>query len=206
MKGDSDANAVREYLLKNPKNLEIAQVVYESWPTVRDHICTRFLERLCQRVKEKMPDCTVRWQYKGEKYYSNRILLYRKSWPLYEKTTNDPKCMAIELVNASKGPNGWCFVILEPLEAAQMTDKESKMRESLDEKLKGKHMDDEPNGNWLRYDFVKEDVKNWDLRLKDLHMECEKPGEITEYFVEEFTELASKAIPIITAAVEADYD
>ena len=52
MVGDSERNAVREFVLSDPEKLRTALAVYESWPDIRDNVCERFLTRLCQRVRE----------------------------------------------------------------------------------------------------------------------------------------------------------
>ncbi len=48
------------------------------------------------------------------------------------------------------------------------------------------------------WDKVDEDKKNWSSLVPDLHQECkEQSDEITKYFVDKFTEIAVKAIPVI---------
>ena len=91
--------------------------------------------------------------------------------------------------------------VCSPMPKSTMTEEEQERRERLDEKLKDKLDLGRSTPWWPRCDWVDEDKRDWDSRLWDLHQECEaKDGEITEiteYFVEKFTEIAEKAIPII---------
>ena len=80
-----------------------------------------------------------------------------------------------------------------------MEGKYKERRQQLDTKLVsafvcGGITDDCP---WW-WNKVDEDKKNWSSLIPDLHQECGKQnGEITSYFVDKFTEIAEKAIPII---------
>ena len=44
MSNDSENTAVREFILRDRRNLETAFAVYQAWPGMRDELCRDFLE------------------------------------------------------------------------------------------------------------------------------------------------------------------
>ena len=213
MTTDSETSTVRDFLLKNPSNLKIAQAVYESWPAVKEHVCGRFLEQVCSRIKQKVKQIDslkdfvgdgmrIGCRYGGEAK-SNQIWLYRVCWAQYE-TEEQPisdRRTTILLDTDKKGPNGWFIGVSSPLRAESMADEDKERRQSLDKELKLKF----PRGThsskwrWPWWEWVDNDKKNWNGLIKELHQECEAEGdgEITQYFVDKFVKIAVIAIPII---------
>ena len=81
-----------------------------------------------------------------------------------------------------------------------MTDSQRERWRHLEDKLKaklgGRKNSDE---HWPWYVDVAEDKRDWNPLVPDLDRECKstKDDGITKYFVDKFTEIAVKAIPII---------
>ena len=48
----AEKKAISDFLFENPKNLEVAYSVYETWPSVRDQVCREFLCRLSNQIRE----------------------------------------------------------------------------------------------------------------------------------------------------------
>ena len=203
---DSETKAVEEYVLSDPHRLRTARAVYESWPAIRDDVCRKFLERLRSRVEEKarenstlknfVGDRKVICGYEGENNYSNWVTLYRDCWARYEGGNDWPTNIALQ--NQKKGPNGWILGVASPKPKSKMTGEEQKRRECLDKRLVDKFRSGKSTDWWPWWDWVEGDKRNWDSLVPELHKECqENGGEITDYFVNTFIEIAEKAVPII---------
>ena len=211
MTTDSETNTVRDFLLSepfNPKKLKTAKVVHDSWSAVRNEVCERFLERLCRRIKtavmDELKDSTgdmeVVYEYDGESKYSCAVWLHRECWAQY-KTAEQSKLdrrTSIGLQAHGIGPNDWRIGVCSPMPKGGMAEEERERRERLHEQLKNKLGLTKNDTWWPCWDWVDEKKGDWDSLIPDLHQECkEEGGEITKYFVDRFTEIAVKAIPII---------
>ena len=105
---------------------------------------------------------------------------------------------SVALNTQAVGPNGWIVGVLSPISADGMEDSDRERRERLERKLKNTLDDlDKTQPFWPRWDWVREDKRNLNSLIPDLHDEYEKDGEITRHFVDTFVEIAEKAIPII---------
>lgn len=141
MTTDSEARAVRDFLLSNPDHLTVARAVYESWPAIKNDVCRRFLERLCCRIKRKIEDdgdlhhsigdVRVGFRYVGEKADENYIWLYRTCWIEYQETDQEIRRTVILLGADGKGPSDWYIGVLIPKSIKNMTRREKERRESL---------------------------------------------------------------------------
>ena len=212
MTTDSEARAVRDFLLSNPDHLTVARAVYESWPAIKNQVCRRFLERLCSRIKRKIEgdgnlrhtigDTCVGFQYVGEKAEANQIWLYRTCWAEYKEADRKIRRTAILLEAEGKGPFDWYIGVLIPKSVKKVTEQEKKRRESFIGALTTVLDAGSGSGNeyWLAWwDWVDDKWKDWNLLLPELQRESKdhEGGEITNYFVDRFTEVAMKAIPVI---------
>ncbi len=202
-----ETEVVRDFLLSepfNPENLKTAKAVHDSWSAVRNEVCERFLKQLCSRletaVKEKLKDdIEVDCDYNGESRYSCAVWLHRKCWTPYSGGKSDSAGRtSIGLQAHGIGPNKWRIGICSPMPKGNMAKEEEKRRECLDEQLKDKLGLTKNDTWWPCWDWVDEKKGDWDSLIPDLHQECEaKGGKFTDYFVDRFTEIAVKAIPII---------
>ena len=213
MTSDSEARAVEEFLLSNPENLATALAVYDSWPAVRDRVCSPFLEhiRSCveQRVKQRIPefahDVEVGFRYGADKNEFSCLWLYRKSWRRYNVEDSDTNGRTYVFLHTERRePNGWYFGVSSPLASSKMTEDEQLRRSQLDQRLKerlgiGQRTDWNPQ--WA---YVDDRMRNWDGLVPDLLKECKVGGgEITDYFVTVIMDVAEKAIPEINE-IEGD--
>ena len=209
MTTDSEARAVEEFLLSNPENLSVAFAVYESWPTVRDHVCRGFLEQVrgCieQKVKLKIPDCAqdaeIGCRYFGVNKGRSHLWLYRTSWKKYgaiESHTRGRTYVFLE-ADSKKEPIGWYFGVASPLQASKMTECEHDRRTRLDKQLKDSLG---IGGKWSEWSpqekYVDDQFRNWNGLVPDLSKECNAGGgEITDYFVDRIVDVVIKAFPVI---------
>ena len=201
MTTDCESKTVRDFLLSNPGNLRTALAVYESWPAIRNEVCERFLKRLCslikQKMKKEMTDVTngmhVDYKYGGEARNPNFLWLYREGWRKCGEDPWDIRHTAIVLLDEEKKANTWSIGIRDPYDSHGDT-----LRESLNEVLgRGKRAD----GWYPWWDWMDTEKGKWSLLVPNLQEECGMPegGEITNYFVERFTEVARAALPVIDA-------
>ena len=211
MTTDSETRAVQDFLLSNPDHLTVARAVYESWPVIKNDVCARFLQRLRSRIEMKLrddgnlhhsiDDMRVGCRYVGDQTYSNQIWLYRTCWVEYKEAEYDiPRTTAILLEAEGKGPYDWYVGVRIPKSIKKMTNGEKKRRDSLIRALESElDVGGGAEDWWAWWDWVDDRWLNWNPLLPDLQRESEKEagGEITNYFVDRFTEVATRAIPAI---------
>ena len=213
MTTDSEARTIRDFLLSNPDHLTVARAVHESWPAIKDDVCRTFLKHLCSRIERKVKskeklrrsigDMRIDFRYKGELAYKNRIWLFRTCWLKYKEADYYGFCRTLITLEAEgKGPFNWWLGVVIPKAVKNMTRPEKKRRDSLIGDLKtqldpGSGTGDEDCYVW--WDSVDNKWKDWNPLLPELQRESEndKGGEITDYFVDKFTDVAMKAIPVI---------
>ena len=214
-----ERKAASDFVLSNPSNLKTALAVYEAWPDVTAHVCETFLKRLCSRieasVKEKLKGFAEDMHVdrtSGNKEYRSTVWLYRECWEQYSETEEQKswpymrsRRTSILLQNQSKGPNNWSIGISSPISKEQMAGEDKERRQRLDTELARAVTGSERAERtaktypyWPWYVKVDRGKENWDVLVPKLHQECEEQSdEITSYFVDEFTDIALKAIPII---------
>ena len=213
MTTDSEARTIRDFLLSNPDHLTVARAIHESWPAIKNDVCRTFLNHLCSRIERKVKskkklrlfigDIRIGFRYEGEQTYKNRIWLFRTCWIEYKKADYYGfRRTFITLEAEGKGPFAWYFGVVIPKSVEHMNKLERQRRDSLIEDLETQLDAGGSTGkeDWYPWwDYVDEKWKNWNPLLTELQRESEndKGGEITDYFVDKFTELAMKAIPVI---------
>ncbi len=209
MPSDSETRALREYLFSNPHQLATAQAVYDVWPSIKAHVCERFLEHLRttigKRVEGELGDDSanirVECAYdRGRKRYSY-IWLYRLGWRPWENHTSEPPfegCTAILMQGFGPGPSNWIRGVRHPLHEDNLTDSDAVRRARLTEKLR-RHLDPCESREWWPYLCrVSDDKANWDALIPELCREWnDGGGQITDYYVDGLMAIATKAIPII---------
>ena len=71
-------------------------------------------------------------------------------------------------------------------------------RKRIEERLNDERKIFKPHDEWPWFEYVDERYRNWDLLIPDLHRELQQNGgEITDYFVNKFVEIAKFAVPIL---------
>lgn len=215
----AEKKAISDFLFENPKNIEIAYSVYETWPFIRDQVCEDFLRHLCACIKKDdslqagRPDVNIGFVYGGNRPHSNWVWLSRDSWkpyttePSFEHPPNGNRT-AIVLEADSKGPNNWFINVRTPVVLHEASDLERSRHNRMQEDLKvelGKS-DGQTIRRWTWWRYVRRDVRHWEFLVPKLHQECEAlgVGVITHYFVETFVEFAKKAIPVIDKIENAE--
>ena len=199
---DRKKKATFDFVLSNPSNLKTALAVFESWPDVRNHVCEKFLNQIetavkeHEKLKEFADSMKVGHTYEGE-HGRSHIWLYRDCWTRYEVDSSDlNQHTSIRMESGAKGPNGWYIGVSSPM--AEMANGDKERRQRLVIELKNKLGRGNEESWWPWWEWVDEDKGNWNSLVPDLHQEYEaKDDKITRYFVDKFTDIAEKAIPVI---------
>ena len=216
MTTDIEKKAAYDFMLSRPEHLTTGLAVAESWPEVRDDVCEKFLKRLCsqiereisEKLKEFSDDIRVLPQYaQKDQRGSSSIWLYRDCWSPYEVEQQETKQhdshwsrwrTCIELTSGKGGPDGWYIAVSSPLDVKQMSNGDEKRRQRLEFELK-KEFGRGKRENWCPWwERVERHKRDWTALVPVLHQENERDGgEVTDYFVDKFIEIAGKAIPVI---------
>lgn len=212
MKTDSEIQTVREFLQSDAEIWKNAQAVYESFPIVKNDVCGRFLkhirDRIDREIGRELPDLSrdinVDCKYGGEKRYSNRLWLYRTYWKQYhEGSSQVGSRTCIRLESEGPGANNWCIGVRSPLPINDKTievDQDSRrlLEKELPRKLGELSFEADKNAWWPRWCYLKNEVRNWDELIPELHREYSSGGgDITNYIVETFVSVAKEVIQII---------
>lgn len=215
----AEKRAISDFLFENPKNIEIAHSVYETWPSVRDQVCREFLCRLGNQIKENCPlsesgsDINIGWEFGENNPNKIWIWLFREGWKPFVTTADAPhppsgKRTTISLKPDTKGPSNWFMNVRTPVTLVNMDNCERnrhlRMQDELNAVLGRSDGKTEHRYTWWRY--VRPEFKNWESLVPRLHreLECPDSGEITSYFVETFVDFAKKAIPVINEIESAE--
>ena len=190
MTTDSETKEVREFVLKNSDNLKIAQVIYYSWPEIKNEVYRSFLKRLTKRIEDRMKESTDGICINCGDGTENWLSLYRDCWTEREYENGEFHRRAIFMEAEKKDAKNWYITIWNPGKK-----KPNRLRRALVPKLgEGGFQEDFPWWAW-----IDEGKNRWSDLVPDLYEECgmDDGGEVTSYFVDRFVEVASKAIPVI---------
>ncbi|MDD9960876.1 MAG: PD-(D/E)XK nuclease family protein [Gammaproteobacteria bacterium] len=206
MIGQSERDAVMKFVTSDATRLHTAQVVSESWPGIRDQICERFLERLCERIKEnerlkaKGSDLEVEFKYEGGKRKGNRLWLHRKQWSSRDAGNPDSGGrFAVRMETWGPGPDGWYVGVLAPISENNLSEDGRRQRQALVKQLKEKL----PNGNtdkdWPWWVSFEDETRGWSPIVVQLHKECENEngGPLMARIADRFIDIAAEMIPVM---------
>ena len=204
MTNDSDTKLAMDFVLSEPeKNLKIAYTVYKSWPAVREKIFTKFSDKICSHVKDKITelhdDIQVEAKYGGKSSIKFRLWLYRRSWTQYEVGNPDwPGRIAVRL-EVGEVPRSRYFGIVSPLPLEEITKGDTKRSEDFKAELKRSLGSGKQDSNWPWWNYIEHPrYGNWESRILDLYRETEKgDGKVMEYYVDLVVTTAKNAMGII---------
>ena len=212
MATDSEVRAVNEYLLSNRDHLKTAQVVYESWPAIKELVCRQFLQHLCSRVEREVKkklskfanDIHVDCEYGGEARWSNHLWIYRHCWKQYKteesewSVSTSKRRTTIHMEADSRGPNGWFLGVRSATQESKMVDEDRKRRLRLDAAIKEAVAHGRRSDHWVLWNWIDDEKRDWNELVPDLHQENQaEGGDITDFFVHTIVDFATRAIPVI---------
>ena len=215
----AEKKAISDFLFESPKNIEVAYLVHETWPSIRDQVCRKFLCHLNGRIKDNFSlyesgsDLDIGCEYGENDPNKIWVWLFRNSWKPFATPPDAPhppngNRTTILLKPDIKGPNNWFISVRTPVTMTNLDDGEKnrfcRMREKFEAALGSSDGKTEHRYAWWRY--VSPEFKKWESLIPRLHLECLAldDGEIMRYFVETFVEFAKNAIPVIDEIESAE--
>ena len=205
---DTEAAYIYDYLDKNPKHLQAAFAVSRAWSGVREEVYRRFLERLRDRVEERllaeMPDTRedlqVGCHYEGaSQSVLNVLWITRTGWMEYVDAPERARVSRTSILFQShrKGMNNWRWGVRSPKPQGQMTKAESERRMELESRLRHYSLWLGQTSDWWPQ-YAAPRYEHWDPLIPELGIECSGDGsKITDYYVNGLLKIAEKAIPAI---------
>lgn len=212
MPTQAETKAVKDFLFENSDHLDVALAVYETWPSIVDDVCKRFLEELCKNITESdwfhecCSDAKVQFEFGERSHGTGSIWLYRESWPKltsasHAKDVSPRNRIAVVLGHDSQGPNNWYVGVCTPVKRSDLDESGECYHQYLQVRLKEKLGKSDGDTDWWCpwWRHVDRDIRSWDGLVPELHRECSvsTQGRITRKLVQTFVELAENAVPVI---------
>ena len=193
---DAERTAVRDFVLEGGRNVATAFAVYSAWPEVAGQIKSQFLELIRNKLDENMVglwDLELPARCYGDKPYQSWVYIRKGSWRPY-LVDGQERFTGLQMMAASKASNGYFIGVYSP-PADSVSADERRRRQSLDHAFA-------PHGgrrdSWPWFEWVDEQYRDWDSLVPRLYQEIkEDGGEIVEYFVQRFKDIAEIAVPLI---------
>ena len=125
----------------------------------------------------------------AHKVHGTYLMMYREAW--WPDAQREGEVTRLGLVAESQGLRGWFVTVIGPRtrDSANLQ-LAAELKEALGWRAG-------PNGIWLTWKYLQEGKRDWDSMIPELHEELSNGGEISDYCVREFVELATIALPII---------
>ncbi len=186
----SESNTLREFVLSDEKNWDVALTVANALPRVKEEVLLRFMKMVWYQATERgwPSESYGEWRY-ASRARKSHLRMYRTTWQSY-KTWNgkaDIQCTQIRL-EAWSGLDGWYVGICSRNKRCQ------ELGAALRKVLGAGEYED----GWPWWQSVEERYRNWDMLIPKLYQECNSgTGDIKDYFVEKLNKVAKAAIPII---------
>lgn len=184
---DSKKSAIEDFLRGDKRNLATALAVYETWQELAPKIKREFMELIWCSLPE---DMVGGWDYfEGGWSY---ICIRRERWLKYDA---EKPFTWLYLEDQAKGGTNWKIGVVSPPPSSVSKD-DRERRNRLQEELGKLRKKQSPL--WPSWEWVDEKYRDWNPLIPQMVEELrEGGGEITNYFVGKFKEIADQAIPII---------
>ena len=190
---------VKDFVLdgKDDRNLTTALAIGEVLPEIHAVFHRQFLESIADLMTAlgytSGSNCS-------DKQWQSWVRAYMPRWREYQNP-RDPKwsrtCLALQADRYRE--KNWIIGVRSPLFKSKMSADDRKRRQQIEERLAQelkKTERDNPVWPWL--ESVDERYRNWNRLTLAMHRELQQDGgEITDYFVGKFQEIAEFAIPVL---------
>ena len=187
---------IKDFVLADNRNLATAYAIQRAWPEIDAAVRSQFLETIAKRLDAL--GYRSRSDY-GDKPYESFVQADRRQWRQYQNAP-EPEWSRTSLclqAEQSRG-NDWWIGICSPVSKSEMSADDLTRRERIEERLNGEMKISGPHDMWPWFEHVDGRYRDWDPLIPDLHRELQQNGgEISEYFVNKFKEIAEFAKPIL---------
>ena len=199
---------IRDFLMNNPNYLEYAMAVSDSWPDLQSEICSKYFDLLSVRIKTSFNE-TVEFKqfltkvefdsvFKNVKGSRVGFSLKPQVSNLVTTSSNDEGCW-IGFASDNPGPDDWWLGV----EVTPHSDND--VKEKLKLQMKSLFPDSRHYSNWEFYYWMDDlgsvnnlSVRHWSKLVPNLLEELNSGNtEILDFYVEQFKEFATEALPII---------
>ena len=187
---------IRDFVLADDRNWGTARAVHSALPEIDAEVRRLFLESIANRLAAS--GYHSRSSY-GDKPFHSWVAADLPQWRQYQdaETQEWPRTHLCLLAYEACG-NDWRVGVRSPIGKSQMSPSDLKRRKRIEKRLNRESKISAPDEWWLWYEPVDERYRNWDALIPDLHRESQQDGgEITDYFVNKFVEIAEFAKPIL---------
>ena len=206
------SNETIGFLNSNPNHLAAAWAVRNAWPDVADEVCEQFLRHLCDSIRQKANEELPKLPGGLDVDYVYERKRTRKTWRYWVSLSGRRWChysnpaeqgctqTSIKLNNEGNGPWAWGIGVCSPTERENMLPEDCERRDLIQAELEPKFPRGRNTARWPRWKAVQlnEEMTYWWPLVPELHRECKSGGgEVTDYFVEKFIDVAREAIPVI---------
>ena len=186
---------IKDFVLADNRNWATACAIQRALPEIDATVRRQFLEIIATRLIER--------GYRSRSYYTDKPYSFVQAdlrrWCQYQYA-EDPEWSRTSLYLEAEQARGndWHIGICSPVSKSKMPADDLTRRKRIEERLNDEMKISEPDEWWPWLEFVDERYRNWDLLIPDLHRELQQNGgEITDYFVDKFVEIAEFAVPIL---------
>ena len=188
---DSKKKAIEDFLRTDKRNLATAIAIHETWRGLALKIKEEFMVSVWKLLKQELPedmDGGMEPVYLEGGW--NYICFRREYWQSYDAE----KPFTLLYLEDQRGTNWKIGVVSPPPSSVSKDDRER--RDRLQEKLG--ELGKKQSSLWPCWEWVDEKYRDWNPLIPQMDEEVrEGGGEITNYFVGKFKEIADQVIPII---------
>ena len=189
---------IKDFVLADDRNWGTARAVYSALPEIDAEVRRLFLESITNRLERLKYKYKNVWNYDG-KPCGCWVGAYLSRWRQYRNAPNPEWSRTGLILEANRvGGNDWYIGIQSPVRKSDMSTDDLKRRKRIEKRLNRESKISAPDEWWPWCEPVDERYRNWDALIPDLHRELQQDGgEITDYFVNKFVEIAEFAKPIL---------
>ena len=193
----TENNTVKDFILADRRNMETALAVYQSWPDVAEKIKRDFMGLIREKLEKDahlLKDIEVDHAYRDKKQ-GTYICITPKNWLPYRDSKGQEQNTTIRMEAQLKSGINWDIGVFLLVSTDDVNEENKERRQRLQTAFDERGR---PGGEWLWWERIEYEYRDWDVLTPRLHQECQAGGgEITNYFVEKFKEVFDWAAPII---------
>ena len=188
---------IRDFVLADDRNWGTARAVHSALPEIDAEVRRLFLESIANRLAAAGYHSGSGY---GDKPLDSWVAADLPQWRQYQDAETPEWSRTHLCLEAFRAcGNDWYIGIRLPVPKSKMSKNDLKRRKLLEKRLiktiSHTYPEDE---SWPWYEHVDERYRNWDALIPALHRELQQDGgEITNYFVNKFVEIAEFAKPIL---------
>ena len=187
---------VRDFVLADDRNWATACAIQGALPEIGAAVRRQFLDTIANRLKG------LGYESEEPEYSDKAYQSWVQAYLPQCQDAPGPEWTRVSLrleAGEARG-NGWYIGIHSPVSKSAMSAGDLTQRKLIEKRLKESLTGAARNSDsWLWYEYFTGRYYNWDGLIFNMHRELQQDGggEITDYFVGKFVEIAKVARPIL---------